>query len=52
MTFQVELTSVAEAQIEEAYQWYRDRNPEFADRWFRGLMNTIATLQKSPSAAF
>jgi plasmid stabilization system protein ParE len=48
MTFQVELTSVAEIQIEQAYLWYRDRNPEFADRWFRGLMNTIATLQEKP----
>jgi plasmid stabilization system protein ParE len=48
MTFQVELTLVAEVQIEHSYQWYRDRNPEFADRWFRGLMNTIATLQEKP----
>jgi plasmid stabilization system protein ParE len=48
MTFQVELTPVAETQIEQSYQWYRDRNPEFADRWFRGLMNTIATLQEKP----
>jgi plasmid stabilization system protein ParE len=48
MTFQVELTPVAEAQIEQSYQWYRDRNPDFADRWFRGLMNTIATLQEKP----
>jgi plasmid stabilization system protein ParE len=48
MTFQVELTPAAEAQIEQAYLWYLDRNPEFADRWFRGLMNTIATLQEKP----
>jgi plasmid stabilization system protein ParE len=48
MTFQVELTPVAEAQIDQSYQWYRDRNSEFADRWFRGLMNTIATLQENP----
>ncbi len=48
MTFQVEITPVAEAQIEQAYRWYRERNPEFADRWFRGLMNTIATLQEKP----
>jgi plasmid stabilization system protein ParE len=48
MTFQVELTPIAEIQIEEAYRWYRDRNPEFADRWFRGLMNMIATLQEKP----
>jgi plasmid stabilization system protein ParE len=48
MTFQVELTPIAEIQIEQAYQWYRDRNPQFADRWFRSLMNAIATLQEKP----
>ena len=48
MTFRVELTPIAEAQIENAYRWYREQNPEFADRWFRGLMNTIATLQEKP----
>lgn len=48
MTFQVEITPIAEAQIEQAYRWYRERNPEFADRWFRGLMNAIATLQEKP----
>jgi len=48
MTFQVEITPITEAQIEQAYRWYRERNPEFADRWFRELMNTIATLQEKP----
>lgn len=48
MTFQVEITPIAEAQIEQAYRWYRERNTEFADLWFRGLMNTIATLQEKP----
>jgi plasmid stabilization system protein ParE len=48
MTFQVELTPIAEAQIERTYRWYRERNPDFADRWFRSLMNTIATLQEKP----
>jgi plasmid stabilization system protein ParE len=48
MTFQVELTPIAEIQIEQAYQWYSDRNPQFADRWFRSLMNMIATLQEKP----
>lgn len=48
MTFQVEITPIAESQIEQAYRWYREHNPEFADRWFRGLMNTIATLQEKP----
>jgi plasmid stabilization system protein ParE len=48
MALQVEITPVAETQIEQAYFWYRERNPEFADRWFRGLMNAIATLQEKP----
>ncbi len=48
MTFQVEITPIAEVQIEQAYQWYREYNTEFADRWFRGLMNAIATLQEKP----
>ncbi|MEH2192524.1 MAG: type II toxin-antitoxin system RelE/ParE family toxin [Nostoc sp.] len=48
MAFQVEITLIAETQIEQAYRWYRERNPEFADRWFRELMNAIATLQEKP----
>ncbi|MCC5608187.1 type II toxin-antitoxin system RelE/ParE family toxin [Nostoc sp. CHAB 5834] len=48
MAFQVEITPIAEAQIEQAYRRYREQNPEFADRWFRGLMNAIATLQEKP----
>jgi plasmid stabilization system protein ParE len=48
MTFQVELTPIAEAQIDRTYRWYRERNPDFADRWFRSLMNAIATLQEKP----
>ncbi len=48
MAFQVEITPIAEAQIEQAYCWYRKHNPEFADLWFRGLMNAIATLQEKP----
>lgn len=48
MTFQVEITPIAESQIEQAYQWYRNRNSEFADCWFRELMNAIATLQEKP----
>lgn len=48
MTFQVEITPIAEAQIEQAYCWFRKHNPEFADLWFRGLMNAIATLQEKP----
>jgi plasmid stabilization system protein ParE len=48
MTFTVEITPIAEAQIMEAYYWYREHSPQFADSWFRELMNTIATLQEKP----
>jgi plasmid stabilization system protein ParE len=48
MTFRVETTPIAEAQIEQAYRWFRQQNPDFADRWFRSIMNSIATLQEKP----
>ena len=34
MTFQVEITPIASDEIEQAYCWYRERNPDFADRPF------------------
>jgi plasmid stabilization system protein ParE len=48
MEFQVRLTRSSEQQIESIYLWLKDRNPEYADQWFRGLMNLIATLQDKP----
>ncbi|MGD1860011.1 MAG: hypothetical protein ACFB0E_08580 [Leptolyngbyaceae cyanobacterium] len=48
MAFRVEITPIAEQQIEQSYLFYRQRNPDFVDRWFRGLMNAIATLQEKP----
>jgi len=48
MEFQVEIAPQAASEIDRAYRWYRERNSEFADRWFRGLMNAIATLQEKP----
>ncbi|BAZ01718.1 plasmid stabilization system protein [Tolypothrix tenuis PCC 7101] len=48
MAFQVSLTQTANSEIEIAYSWLRERNPDYADRWFRGLMDAIATLQEKP----
>ena len=48
MEFQVKLTRSSEQQIESIYLWIKKRNPEYADQWFRGLMNLIATLQDKP----
>jgi plasmid stabilization system protein ParE len=48
MTFQVRLAQRAKTEIDEAYSWLKERNPDYADKWFRGLMNNIATLQEKP----
>ncbi|MBH8571619.1 type II toxin-antitoxin system RelE/ParE family toxin [Nostocaceae cyanobacterium CENA369] len=48
MAFQVRTTRTANAEIELAYSWLKERNPVYADKWFRELMDTIATLQKNP----
>ena len=46
MAFQVKTTKSAELQIETAYLWLKKRNPTYADEWFKGLMNAIASLIK------
>ncbi|HLP90340.1 MAG TPA: type II toxin-antitoxin system RelE/ParE family toxin [Nostocaceae cyanobacterium] len=48
MAFQVRITKTADTQIESVYLWLRDYNPAYADQWFRGLMNAIASLQEKP----
>lgn len=48
MAFQVRTAKTADAQIEAAYLWLREYNPDYADQWFRGLMDTIASLQEKP----
>jgi plasmid stabilization system protein ParE len=48
MAFQVRLTQTAKGEIDTAYSWLREQNPVYADRWFRELMDTIATLQEKP----
>ena len=48
MAFQVRLTRKAEIEIETAYQWLKERNADYADQWFRDLMDTLATLQEKP----
>lgn len=48
MAFQVSLTQQAKNEIDTAYSWLKELNPDYADNWFRGLMNTIATLQEKP----
>jgi plasmid stabilization system protein ParE len=46
MEFQVKLTGNAKLEIEAVYRWLKEYNTDYADQWFRDLMNTIATLQE------
>ena len=39
---------IAKLEIEAVYLWLEEYNPDYADPWFRDLMNTIATLQDKP----
>lgn len=48
MAFQVRVTQTAKAEIDTAYSWLIERNPVYADKWFRELMDSIATLQEKP----
>lgn len=48
MTFQVKITQSAQLQIETTYLWLKNRNPVYADEWFKGLMNAIASLREKP----
>lgn len=46
MAFAVRVIETAKAEIDTAYSWLRQRNSVYADKWFRELMDTIATLQE------
>jgi plasmid stabilization system protein ParE len=48
MAFQVRVTQTAKVEIDTAYSWLRERNPLYADKWFREMMDAIATLQEKP----
>ncbi|MDJ1184705.1 type II toxin-antitoxin system RelE/ParE family toxin [Roseofilum casamattae] len=48
MEFQVQISKSAEIEIERAYEWLKERNPSYSDRWFRELMDKLATLQAQP----
>ena len=48
MTWKVRTTQTANIEIETAYSWLKERNSVYADKWFRELMNAIATLQEKP----
>ena len=48
MAYRVEITEIAAAEIDNAYVWLRERSPEAAERWYRGLIATLETLRENP----
>ncbi len=48
MEFQVQITKKAEVEIEQAYNWLKERNPSYGAQWLRELMDKLATLQVKP----
>ena len=46
--FKIVITIVAEADIDEAFEWWREhRSREQADRWYRGIVPAIQSLSQS-----
>ena len=48
MEYKVEITEIAAAEIDNAYLWLRERSPATAERWYQGLMASLATLRQNP----
>ena len=48
MRYSVEITDVADAEIQEAFLWLNARNPNFAGRWLEGYKGLCqGTLDKA-----
>ena len=48
MTYRIVLTERATHDLDEAYQWYAERIPGAASRWYNGLLNAIRNLSHDP----
>jgi len=48
MAYQVEISPLALAEIDEAYLWLYEQSPAAAARWFRGLRKAIDSLETNP----
>lgn len=49
MEFRVNISPSALADAEAAYLWIRERNPEIAEGWFKGLLEAIDSLERLPA---
>jgi plasmid stabilization system protein ParE len=49
MTYQVEISSVAEAEADQAFLWMAQQiSQEAAKQWYQGLLQAIESLAKMP----
>jgi len=48
MDYEVEVTEVAAAEIDSAYEWIKERAPDAAERWYSGLMAALSSLREHP----
>ena len=48
MNYEVIVSETAETEAQEAYLWLLGVSPEFAGRWYDGLLDTIASLDTFP----
>ena len=48
MDYRVEVTEVAAAEVDSAYEWIKERAPLAAERWYNGLMAALSSLQQNP----
>ncbi|MCI0335821.1 MAG: type II toxin-antitoxin system RelE/ParE family toxin [Planctomycetes bacterium] len=48
MQYDVNLTARAEREYQLAYEWYADRSPEAAEKWFMGMQAALDSLKRNP----
>ena len=48
MIYKVILSERAEQQLEHAYQWYHDRSPQAAAKWYNGFIDAQNSLSEDP----
>ena len=48
MDYRVEVTEIAAAEIDIAYQWIEERSPDAAGRGYDGLMAALNSLRQNP----
>jgi plasmid stabilization system protein ParE len=48
VTYRVDVSEAAEAEIDAAYLWVSRHSPEWAGRWHFGLLEAIASLSEMP----